>query len=57
MQGATQLRENKGFRRWFHREYKEDVGQGVGDRTNSDLDRDSVREAYEEWNNLGRPGG
>lgn len=51
------LRRNQDFRRWFHREYKADVGSGVGGRDNPDLDRELVRDAYEEWLNCGRPGG
>jgi hypothetical protein len=51
------LRRNQDFRRWFHREYKADVGSGVGGQDNPDLDRELVRDAYEEWLDCGRPGG
>ena len=54
-EAENELRRNKDFRNWFHRNYKADVVKPVGDRSNPDLDRDQVREAYEEWIECGKP--
>ena len=51
------LRLDPRFRDWFHRDYKGDVGTSVGPRSNPDLDRDLVRDTYEEWLESGMPRG
>jgi RHS repeat-associated protein len=54
-EAENELRRNKDFRNWFHRNYKADVVRSVGDRSNPDLDREQVRDAFEEWIECGKP--
>jgi RHS repeat-associated protein len=54
-EAENELRRNKDFRNWFHREYKGEMGTSVGNRSNPDLDRNMVRDAYEEWIECGKP--
>jgi hypothetical protein len=49
------LEKNKDFRRWFHKKYKKDNKCPKGDRNNPDMDPDEIIDAWDEWNDLGRP--
>lgn len=55
-EAEKELRRNRDFRDWFHKEYKGDVGQSVGGKSNPDLGRNNVRDAFEEWRGQGSPG-
>ncbi len=50
-----QLRQNKDFKDFFHRNYKPTQVTPKGGKTNPDLSPEEVREAYDEWLSLGKP--
>jgi hypothetical protein len=46
------FQKDKDFRRWFHKEYKEDVKSSSKDRSNPDID---LQEGYDQWLAEGKP--
>ena len=46
-------RRNKKFRRWFHKKYLEKMKIPKGKRKNPDIPDDDLRDAYEEWLEMG----
>jgi hypothetical protein len=55
-QANRQFGQNKRFRNWFHKVWKQDQGIPGGGRNNPDLPPESILEAYEEWLSQGQPG-
>ena len=49
-------RTDVAFRRWFHRNFKQDQRVRQGTRHNLDMDASQVLEAWREWVASGRPG-
>jgi len=50
--------KNKAFRRWFHKVYKRDqktTCDGPNGRKNPDLGDDDIKDAWDEWNQNGKP--
>ena len=54
---AKQNLNDRKFRNWFHKNYKNKQGMGGGGRNNPDMDAEEVNDAWSEWNSLGRPNG
>jgi hypothetical protein len=49
------LRQNKDFKRWFHRVYKDPSFSSDGVSHNLDLEGEELVDAFREWIDSGRP--
>jgi RHS repeat-associated protein len=54
-EAQRELRQNKDFRRWFHREFKPGELASDGTSTNLDLTEEQLVDAFQEWIELGKP--
>ena len=53
--GRRAYEKDKEFRRWFHKEWKQDRKKHGPGRHNPDMDDDELDEAYEDWHQEGCP--
>ncbi|MFN9719706.1 MAG: hypothetical protein ACK58L_13485 [Planctomycetota bacterium] len=50
-----EFRQNRDFKNWFHKVYKEKYKITRGGRSNPDMGAEEILEAFEQWIELGRP--